>query len=140
MSPTPAPAHPLRLAVDQRFHRRYPITQKIEYKLLSNLEIERCGIGRTVSVSRSGIFFEGSDPLPAGSLVEVLMDWPFLKRGKSQVKLVMRGRVTRSDGKHVAVRVSRYEFSTRATPVTGPAAEPIVPRPRGKTRKFRGRG
>ena len=112
MSPTPVPAHPLRLLVDQRSHRRYPITQKMEYKLLSNLEIERCGIGRTVNVSSSGILFEGSDRLPAGSLVEVLMDWPFLKGGICQVKLVMRGRVTRSDGKHVAVRVSRYEFST----------------------------
>lgn len=112
MSPTPVPAHPLRLAVDQRSHSRYPITQKIEYKLLSNLEIERCGIGRTVNVSSSGILFEGSDRLPAGSLVEVLMDWPFLKGGTCRVKLVMRGRVTRSDGKRVAVRVSRYEFST----------------------------
>ena len=48
--------------------------------------------------------------LPARSLIEMFIDWPLLREGAHPLKLVMYGRVIRSDGKLAAVRVSRDEF------------------------------
>jgi hypothetical protein len=93
-----------------RFHWRYPITLDIEYKLLITGSVERIGVGKALNASSGGILFETDDALPVRSLVEVLMDWPLLKEGVGSLKLVMRGRVVRTDSKLVAVRVSRYKF------------------------------
>jgi hypothetical protein len=114
MSPTPAKARgtgsPDAREVERRLHCRYPITLDVEYKLLPTGSGEQIGIGKTVNISGVGVLFEATDALPARREVEVLIHWPLLKEGTSPLKLVMYGRVIRSDGKLVAVRVSRHEF------------------------------
>ena len=82
MFPSPALAnisglveHPRR---DQRLHPRYPVKVEIEYRLLSKRRVERIGIGKTLDVSSGGVLFKAKDALPAGRLIEVLMDWPCL--------------------------------------------------------------
>ena len=96
--------------VERRLHARYPITLDVEYKLLTTGSREQVGIGKTVNMSSVGILFEARDALPARRQVMVFVRWPVSKESTRPLKLVMRGRVIRSDGKLVAVRVSRYEF------------------------------
>ena len=116
MSPAPALAHTARLLetqrIDQRSHRRYPITLEIEYKLLSKGRVERLGAGKTLNVSSGGVLFEAKEVLPPGSSVEVLMAWPFLLEGVCPLKLVIQGRVVRSASKQIAVRTDHHEFRT----------------------------
>jgi hypothetical protein len=97
---------------DQRLHQRYPIILKVEYKLLKKGRVELVGSGRTMNISSGGIFFEAGDPLPLNRRVELAMDWPFLLEGVCPLKLVMRGRVVRTDGQGIAVRIARHEFRT----------------------------
>ena len=114
MSPTPAKARGTELPdarqVEQRIHCRYPITLDVHYKLLDTDSGEQIGIGKTVNVSCGGVLFEATDGLPARSLIALFIDWPLLKESAHPLKLVMYGRVIRSDGQLVAVRVSRHEF------------------------------
>lgn len=114
MSPTPAKARgtesPDAREVERRSDCRYPITLDVEYKLLTMGSGEQIGIGKTVNVSCGGVLFEATGGLPGRSLIELFIDWPLLKEGAHPLKLVMYGRVIRSDGKLAAVRVSRHEF------------------------------
>ena len=114
MSPTPAKARgtesPDAHEVERRIHRRYPITLDVQYKLVATDTGEQVGIGKTVNVSSGGVLFEATDGLPARSLIELFIDWPLLKEDARPLKLVMYGRVIRSDGQLAAVRVSRHEL------------------------------
>lgn len=116
MSPAPALAHDVRFLekrrVDQRVTRRYPISLEIEYKVLRKGRVERLGLGRTLNVSSGGVLFQATDELPAGSSVELLMQWPFLLEGVCPLKLVIHGSVVRSDSKGVAIRNKHHEFRT----------------------------
>lgn len=119
MSPASARATTLQLETrraDQRLHQRYPIELKIEYKLLTRGRVESFGSGRTTNISSGGIFFESDDPLPTRGRVELAMDWPFLLEGVCALKLVMRGRIVRSDIKGIAVQIMRHEFRTAGVP------------------------
>ena len=116
MSPAPALARTVRFFeshhVDQRLNRRYPITLEVEYKLLCKGRVERLGLGKTLNVSSGGVLFEAKDSLPAGSSVELMMQWPFLLEGVCPLKLVIHGSVVRSDNKGVAIRTKHHEFRT----------------------------
>jgi hypothetical protein len=116
MSPAPALASKVRFLesrhVDQRLNRRYPITLEIEYKLLRKGRVERLGLGRTLNVSSGGVLFEANETLPAGSSIELVMQWPFLLEGVCPLKLVIHGCVVRCDSKGVAVRSKHHEFRT----------------------------
>lgn len=116
MSPAPALAPKVRFLqshpVDQRLSRRYPITLEIEYKLLRKGRVERLGLGRSLNVSSGGVLFETSEALPAGSSIELLMQWPFLLEGVCPLKLVIHGSIVRSESKRIAVRIKHHEFRT----------------------------
>jgi PilZ domain-containing protein len=97
---------------DQRAHRRYPIGLDIQYKLLSKGTVERLGSGRTLDVSSGGACFESSDALPSKGSLELVISWPCLLEGVCPLKLIMRGRIVRSDGQRVAMQAKFHEFRT----------------------------
>jgi hypothetical protein len=97
---------------DHRLNRRYPITLELQYKLLNRGRVERRGIGRTLDISSSGVLFESDTPLPSSSQIELAMDWPFLLDGVCTLKLVMRGRIVRSDAKAAAFKAEYHELRT----------------------------
>ena len=101
---------------EQRFHRRYPITLPLQYKLLDQISFVRSG--ETSNISRGGIFFKAEDPLPLAlrSRIELVLQWPFLLEGVRPLKLVLHGRVVRSDASGTAVQVMTYEFRTSKRP------------------------
>ena len=97
---------------DQRLRKRYSIALELRYKLLNKGRVERLGLGRTLNISSSGVLFEANDLLPAGGTIELAINWPFLLGAVINLKLVMRGRVVRTDAKTIAVKVEHYEFRT----------------------------
>jgi len=103
MSTSPALARVVRLLNgrrDQRAHRRYPISLPVDYKLRSKGRINHTGSGES---------------LPAGGSIELVMNWPFLLEGVCPLKLVMRGRIVRSDGERIAIQAQQHEFRTAGT-------------------------
>jgi hypothetical protein len=129
MSPAPALSQLWLEELDQanqRLCRRYPIALDVQYRSSRGRGVRR-GLGTTVNVSSRGVLFQSDDPLPAGSPVELTMSWPFLLEGVCPLKLVMRGRVVRSDSRGIAVRASEHEFR-----VAGAAAP--RPQPSGEQR------
>jgi len=117
MCPTPAAAAgKTRLVAsppaDRRSHERYPINLELTYRLLQRGRQEKRGSGRTLNVASGGVLLQTNDALPAGSSVELVLNWPFLLEGVCPLKLVMRGRVVRCDGKGVAIQAKHHEFRT----------------------------
>jgi len=116
MSPAPALAPKIRFLEphrsDQRVSRRYPISLQVEYKLFRKGRVEHFGLGKTLNVSSGGVLFEANESLPTGSVVEILMHWPFMLEGVCPLKLVIHGSIVRSDSKGVAVRTKHHEFRT----------------------------
>ena len=115
MSPAPAEARAARLleisSTEHRSHQRYPIKLDAEYRVLKKGRVEH-GFGRTLNISSGGVFLESKSPLPTSGPIELLLNWPFLLEGVCPLKLVMRGRIVRSDGKGVAVKFKHHEFRT----------------------------
>jgi len=102
----------LRKAPEQRSHRRYPIELDVQYRLLGKGVSDLSGSGKTRNVSSAGVLFEAPGALPAGSMIEVMLSWPFLLEGICPLRLVMRGRIVRNDMRGVAVQSTYHEFRT----------------------------
>jgi hypothetical protein len=116
MSPAPAIAGNSNLAVifrsEQRSHQRYALRLDVEYKLLSRGHTGRLGSTRTVNIASGGVLLDKNESLPAGCAIELLINWPFLLEGVCPLKLIMRGRIVRSDGMGVAIQAKQHEFRT----------------------------
>jgi hypothetical protein len=97
---------------DQRAHRRYPISLSVDYKLLKKGRVDHTGSGETLNVSSGGACFRCAESLPAGGAIELVMNWPFLLEGVCPLKLVMRGRIVRSEGERIAIQTEQHEFRT----------------------------
>ena len=50
--------------------------------------------------------------LPATGSIELAMHWPYLLDGVVTLKLVMSGRIVRSDANAIAVKAEHHEFRT----------------------------
>jgi hypothetical protein len=99
---------------DRRGDRRYPIELELRYKMVARNRNPMQGAGRTSNISSGGILFDGNQILPAGSFVELSIDWPVLLHNTRPLTLMIVGRVVRCDGGMIAIKTNRYEFLTRA--------------------------
>jgi PilZ domain len=117
MSPASILAHhgPLlkNLRLERRLHQRYPIALDLRYNLADERQITCLGSGRTLNISTGGILFETKDPLPSSGEIDLALDWPRLLDHGCPLKLLVRGRIVRSDERGTAVRMLRHDFRTR---------------------------
>jgi hypothetical protein len=97
---------------EQRSHQRYPIELDVEYRLLAKGQSEHLGSGRTRNISSGGVLFEALGSSPASGSIEVMLSWPFLLEGVCPLRLVMKGRIVRSDVRGVAIQSNYHEFRT----------------------------
>ena len=100
---------------DQRRHRRYPIVLDAEFELLSKGRVDLMGYARTLNISSGGVLLSASAPLPAGRSIKLAVNWPFLLEGVCLLRLIVRGRIVRSEGTRVAVQNLHHEFRTAAS-------------------------
>lgn len=108
---------------DQRSKSRYPIGLELQYKLFRGSRVERTGSGRTLNISSNGVLFETDHPLPERGTMELALKWPFLLNDACGLKLVMRGRIVRSEanGSATAVCMESHEFRTSGLRVANAA-------------------
>ena len=109
---SPAVASPAEKRSDRRSKRRYPIALEVQYRLMKHRRVERLGSGRTLNISSGGVLFEADGLLPTSGPIELALNWPFLLHGSCSLKLVIRGRIVRTDDKATAIRADFHEFRT----------------------------
>jgi hypothetical protein len=94
----------------RRANHRYPISMELTYWVVT--EGNHAGVGRTLDMSSRGICCSGLGPLRAGGKLEVSLSWP-VSLGSCPLKLVIVGRVLRSDAERTAIAILKYQFRTR---------------------------
>ncbi len=73
---------------------------------------ERCGFGKICNISSTGVLFEVIERQSFSGSIELMVSWPCLLDGVCALKLVMKGRVVRSEGSGVAIESRHHEFRT----------------------------
>ena len=97
-------------STERRSRQRFPLTLAVEYRLLG--KGERCGSGQTRNISSGGVLFETLGLRPDTGSIELMLSWPFLLEGVCPLKLVMKGRIVRSDVRGIAIQSNFHEFRT----------------------------
>lgn len=82
--------------------------------------------GHTIDMSARGMLLDISDALPAGTRLEVVMDWPGIYFGRKKVRLFVIGVVARVDARGTALRMVRHEFRDAAAKRNTAAAPAIM--------------
>jgi hypothetical protein len=121
---------PESIAGDRRSDRRYPILLELRWKLIRRKRVLDTGIGGTLDLSRGGVRFESGRPLPEGSSVELAISWPVLLHNVAPMQLVVQGRIVRSEGCRIAMRMTQHEFRTVGVPASHCSAQPPAVRSR----------
>lgn len=67
-------------------------------------------------MSACGLSFRTRKPLPVGSHVELVVDWPAKFSDTQNLDLQLTGFVVRSDGGRTAVRVTSHRFRIDSNP------------------------
>ena len=98
---------------DRRARRRYPIDLAVSFDVLKNCRIVQTGTGRTVNISSRGIAFQTDKLLAPRAYVELSVSWPVLLNQTCPLKLVVTGRVVRSNGACTVVSLDHYVFRTQ---------------------------
>lgn len=94
---------------DRRSRQRFPLALAVEYRLFND---ERCGSGRTCNISSTGVLFEVAESRPFSGSIELMVSWPCTLDGACALKLVMKGRVVRTDARGIAIESRQHEFRT----------------------------
>lgn len=98
------------LSSERRSRQRFPLALTVEYRLLG--KGERSGSGKTRNISSNGVLFEVADGQAFSGSIELVVSWPCILDGACALKLLMKGRVVRNDGKGIAIESRQYEFRT----------------------------
>ena len=97
-------------AQERRETKRYELHLPIHYRVSQKGIIARWGTGMTREMSTSGVSFRTRKPLPVGSHVEMIVNWPAKYGDDQPIDLQLTGFVVRSDGSRTAVRVTSRRF------------------------------
>jgi hypothetical protein len=103
------------IAGDRRADRRYPILLDLRWRLMHRKRVLDTGEGSTLDLSSGGVRFESSRTLPLGLNLELAISWPVLLHNAAPMQLMVRGRIVRSEGGRIAIRMIQHEFRTVGT-------------------------
>jgi hypothetical protein len=117
-----------KVSTEQRSHQRYPIELEVEYRLVAKGQSDQLGSGKTRNISSGGVLINALGLPPEGSTIELMLNWPFLLGGVCPLKLVMRGRIVRSDWRGVAIQSNYHEFRTAGSRIARGRPSTLVAR------------
>lgn len=98
---------------ERRRSRRFPVAAEVHWHPANLRNHDSTEFGETINMSSSGVLFTTSHPLAVGSLIELSVSWPVALNGHCGLKLVVQGRIARSEARTAALHIERYEFRTR---------------------------
>ena len=97
---------------DRRRDQRYPVQLAVRYKAYDGRGNLLTGETITNDISSGGVCLQGGMDLPLGADVQLGITWPYRLEGVCRLKLVVFGRVVRSNRGTTAIKTQRYEFRT----------------------------
>ena len=100
---------------DRRSDRRYRIDLDLRWKLIRRRKVRDSGAGRTIDLSSGGVLFDATRVLPMGMNVELSISWPVLLHNTAPMQMVITGRIVRTAGSQIAIRMTEHEFRTIGT-------------------------
>ena len=100
---------------ERRASRRYSICLDVQWRIVHRRRVVESGSGRTRDLSSDGILFEAGRQLASRRHLELSISWPVLLYDKAPLKLVVSGRVVRSDETCAAIRMTRHDSTPRAS-------------------------
>jgi len=101
-----------KIGGERRTDRRYDLALNVRWKLIRRRRVLDSGTGTTVDVSSGGLLFQTDRELPSGLNIELSIAWPVLLHNVAPLQLVVAGRVVRTVGQRVGVRMTQHEFRT----------------------------
>jgi hypothetical protein len=99
---------------ERRGKLRFPMQRDLRYKLLKDGATVESGAGETVDMGSGGVGFSIGRELPAGNFIELSISWPVLLEENCPMRLIVFGRVVRSDNGKSACTIDKYEFRTQS--------------------------
>lgn len=118
-----------KIGGERRSDRRYDINLNVRWKLIRRRRVLDSGTGKTVDVSSGGLLIETDRELPSGLNIELSIAWPVLLHNVAPLQLVVAGRVVRTTGQRVGVRMVQHEFRTVSMPAERRAELQMMARP-----------
>jgi hypothetical protein len=112
---------------ERRSKIRFPWRSAFRYKVLENDMIVASGNGETIDISSGGISFLQDRPLAPGAFVELAIGWPVLLDDACPMRLIVFGRVVRSNVQGTACTIERWEFRTQARGNQASALRAVIP-------------
>jgi len=98
---------------DRRNHARFPCRLSLSFQALEHPFLAGEATSETLNISSKGLLFSTNEPLQAGQLLQVSVDWPARLENQVPLKLVAEGRIVRNVNGLAAMRIDKYEFRTR---------------------------
>jgi len=101
-------------ATDRRRKKRFPVHRELRYKVLVDRMIVDSGAGQTLNVSSGGIAFSIDHELKPGAFIELSVSWPAMLDNTCPMRMIVFGRVLRSQGRKTVCTIDKHEFRTQA--------------------------
>jgi hypothetical protein len=99
---------------ERRKKVRFEMERELRFKLLENSNVVEVGAGQTLNLSSGGVAFTATRPLNIGAYVELSISWPVLLNGTCPIRLIVLGKILRSESAKMACKIERHEFRTQA--------------------------
>jgi len=99
---------------ERRGKLRFPMQRDLRYKLLKDGATIESGAGQTVDIGSGGVGFSMGRELAVGSFIELSISWPVLLEESCPMRLIVFGRIVRSDNGISACTIDKYEFRTQS--------------------------
>jgi hypothetical protein len=100
--------------LERRARHQFSMRRELRYVLLKDRVTAEFGAGETMDLSSGSVAFSAGAVLPVGSLIELSISWPVLLDETCPMRLVVFGRVVRSDSDGCSCTIDKYEFRTQA--------------------------
>ena len=98
---------------ERRTKARFPLHRPMRYKLLQNSGSKvQAGDGQTLDISSAGIAFTIDREVSPDTYVELSISWPVLLDDSCPMRLIVFGRLLRTDGCTAISSIDKYEFRT----------------------------
>lgn len=97
-------------AANRRANSRYAVKVPLRYRPAGGAWNTAWKPGRSLDMSARGIRIDIPESMPAGSRLELSMDWPGLFHGAETMRLFMIASVTRVDAHGTALRILSHRF------------------------------
>jgi hypothetical protein len=104
------PRDPQPGRAEHRTSRRYPVNAEVEFRLISTAKVGTYRQGRIVKLSTTDLMLECDSLLQRGLEIELMIKWPTRRVRGTQIMVHLVGRIVRTRGSYVAVRIDQSDF------------------------------